>query len=204
MKRPLFLFVFFGAFLSQVAALKDSLPDRQTLSPVAAASGSSERPLRLPARGNTIDFREFGKVPIYFIPNAGQLDGRVDFYVQGKEKHVYFTAEGVTYALGHRAELDVSDGYSGRWAVTMDFVGARKGVKPEGQDETGAVISYFKGKPENWKAGLAAYSKIIYRDLWPGIDLVYKGDLDKLKYEFIVHPGADPQMIRIAIRGAEG
>jgi hypothetical protein len=78
-----------------------------------------------------------------------------------------------------------------------------EGVKPEGLEETGAVISYFSGKPEEWKTGLAAYSRIIYRDLWPGIDLVYEGELDELKYEFIVRPGANPARIRLAYRGAE-
>jgi hypothetical protein len=71
-----------------------------------------------------------------------------------------------------------------------------------GVEETGAVISYFKGKPEEWKTGLPTYSKIIYQDLWPGIDLLYYGTVDRMKYEFIVHPGADPSMIRFAYRGA--
>ncbi|MGZ8858161.1 MAG: DUF7948 domain-containing protein, partial [Candidatus Aminicenantales bacterium] len=74
---------------------------------------------------------------------------------------------------------------------------------PEGVEKTGAVISYFRGKPEEWKTGLPAYSRIIYRDLWPGIDLAYKGEMDKLKYEFIVHPGADPAKIGLAYRGVE-
>ena len=80
---------------------------------------------------------------------------------------------------------------------------ANKNVRPGGGGETGAVISYFKGKREDWRAGLPTYSKIIYRGLWPGIDLVYSGSADRLKYEFIVQPGADPARIRLAYRGAD-
>jgi hypothetical protein len=87
--------------------------------------------------------------------------------------------------------------------VKLDFLGAREDVEPEGLEKTGASISYFRGKPEEWKTGLPAYSGIIYRDLWPGIDLAYKGEMDKLKYEFIVHPGADPSEVKLAYRGAE-
>ena len=174
----------------------------------------------------------FGKMPVYFIPNQGQMEGSVDFYIQGNDKTVFFTPDGVTFALSYgpkpiktsedsstigppsiskiakagpeSAALEKAQAMnSKRWTTKMDFIGARKDSKAEGLDKTGAVISYFKGKPEDWQAGLSAYSKIIYRDLWPGIDLVYKGEVDKLKYEFLVHRGADPKAIRIALRGAE-
>jgi hypothetical protein len=90
-----------------------------------------------------------------------------------------------------------------RWAVKLDFVDARPEVIPEGLEESGAIISYFKGRPEEWRSGVAACSRIVYRDLWPGIDLFYYGTEDRLKYEFVVSPGADPSKIRLAYRGAE-
>jgi len=167
--------------------------------------------------------RDFGKIPLSFIPNKGQIDDQVSFYIHGTNETIYFAPGGVTFALNystkskdnkevrrliqHRLNSDKKpmdmDKDLRRWTVKMDFVGARKDVKPEGFDKTGAVVSYFKGKPEEWKPGLPAYSKILYRDLWPGIDLVYMGEVNKLKYEFIVHPGADPAQIRLAYRGTE-
>ncbi len=90
------------------------------------------------------------------------------------------------------------------WVVKLDFVGANADVKPVGEEKTGGVISYFKGKPADWKAGLPTYSRIVYRELWPGIDLAYSGTSNRLKYEFIVHPGADPSRVRLAYRGVEG
>jgi hypothetical protein len=159
---------------------------------------------------------DYGKMPVYFIPNRGQLDKQVAYYVQGKDKSLYFTEEGVTIALtkpvpskGAKPELlesgpDRSKATKGEcWVLKLDFVGAAKGVKPVGEDETGAVVSYFKGKQKDWKTGLPTYSKIVYRDLWPGIDLVYYGTVNRLKYEFIVHPGADPSEIRLAYRGVD-
>jgi len=145
---------------------------------------------------------DFGRVPVFFVPNQGQTDDGVSFYVKGADKTVYFAPDGVTFAMNYPARSGTEAG-SERWVVKLDFLGARKDVKPEGVEKTGAVLSYFRGKPEEWKTGLPAYSRIIYRDLWPGIDLAYKGDMDKLKYEFIVHPGADPSIIRLAYRGAE-
>ncbi len=183
---------------------------------------------------------DFGKMPVYFIPNKGQVDKPVAFYVQGKDKTLYFTGDGVTLVLtkpvpapeitaevsGGRSGGDeptqevgsanavlkdakvrseaVSTGQNERWVVKLDFVGANKNVKPIGEAEAGAAISYFRGKPEDWRTGLPTYSKIVYANLWPGIDLAYYGTVNKLKYEFVVHPGADPSAIRLAYRGAKG
>ncbi len=40
--------------------------------------------------------------------------------------------------------------------------------------------------------------------LWPGIDMVFRGEGGVLKYEFLVRPGADPRDIRLAYAGADG
>ncbi|MGZ5468200.1 MAG: DUF7948 domain-containing protein [Candidatus Aminicenantales bacterium] len=141
---------------------------------------------------------DFGKVPLSFIPNKGQVDGQAVFYVPGKDKTIYFTAEGLTFVLHGQRESTPK-----RWVVKLDFVGSNPEAVPTSFEESGAVISYFKGKPDAWKTGLSASSRIIYRELWPGIDLMYYGTIDRMKYEFIVHPGADPSMIKLAYRGAE-
>ena len=41
----------------------------------------------------------YGKLPLYFIENQGQLDPRVAYYIQGGDKSIYFTGRGVTFAL---------------------------------------------------------------------------------------------------------
>jgi hypothetical protein len=133
----------------------------------------------------------FGKLPLYFVENRGQLDSRVAYYVQGSDKAIYFTNDGLTFALPG-------------WALKLDFVGARADARPEGQEPTEATFSYFKGRPSQWQAGLKTYSEIVYRDLWPGIDLVYAGTVHRMKYTFRVKPGADPDQIKLAWRGAPG
>jgi hypothetical protein len=165
--------------------------------------------------------RDFGKIPLYFIPNEGQVDARVAYYLQGKDKTIYFTSEGLTYVLNGKGVGDKKDAGAdsgrkrlpmdrernetespSRYTVKLDFVGADADVRLSGEEKTGAVISYFKGKANEWKAGLPTYSRIVYKNLWPGIDLAYYGTVDKMKYEFVVHPGSDPSLIRLAYRGA--
>lgn len=144
--------------------------------------------------------REFGKFPLYFTENRGQLDSRISYYVSGRDKGVYFAHYGVTITLlQHGPDRDPE-----RWALKMDFLNANPAVRLEGEDVTETKVSYFTGSQQSWKAGLSTFSRVAYRDLWPGIDLVYSGTLGRMKYSFYLKPGADPNNIRIAYRGAAG
>jgi len=89
-----------------------------------------------------------------------------------------------------------------QWVVKLDFVGANP-VQPVGAGKTTAVISYFTGSPDQWQTGLPTYAQIVYRDLWHGIDLTYYGQAGQLKYDFVVHPGADPNQIQLRYRGVD-
>jgi len=197
-----FLLMFFGGAIGE-----GSKPGQVTPQAPSAPAGAS-------FAANT----DVGRVPLYFIPNQGQLDERVAFSIQGRGKTVYFTPGGVTFSLRQPLEKTAGNGETGSgklpaikentlsqsWVVKLEFVGANKDVKPVGEAKTGGVVSYFKGKPADWQAGLPTYSRIVYRELWPGIDLAYSGTANRLKYEFIVHPGADPSQVRLAYRGVEG
>src|SRR5262245_35317622 len=145
----------------------------------------------------------YGKLPLYFVENRGQTDNRVAFYIQGSDKTIYFTDEGLTIRLMGNGECGAGSGESGMgWALKLDFVGANRGVRPRGNNQTDAVFSYFRGSREQWQSGLKTYSSIAYHDLWPGIDLIYDGTNNRLKYAFVVKPGADPNQIKLAYRGA--
>jgi uncharacterized repeat protein (TIGR01451 family) len=156
------------------------------------------------------------QLPLHFIENAGQVDPQVRYYVQGFDKTFYFTARGVTLAFEERgafqqaprlvsAALDgaPAPGEQRRVALKLDFVGANKDAKLLGEEQAAALVSYFKGRPSEWKTGLKTYKKLVYRDLWPGIDLVYSGTVQRLKYVFVVKPGADPTLIKLAYHGAD-
>ncbi len=155
-------------------------------------------------------------MPLSFIANGGQLDKSAIYYVIGRDACFYFGSTGVSISvMGIAAPGKASLGYGPavprlkdkqdqkiRWTVKLDFIGADEDAIPVGDKGTDAVISYFKGRPSEWKAGLPAYSRIVYKDLWPGVDLAYSGSTDRLKYELVVQPGADPSSIRLAYRGA--
>jgi hypothetical protein len=159
----------------------------------------------------------FGQLPLIFIQNQGQLDSRVAYSLQGQDTSIYFSSSGLTFSLSDPItdtaasslstalytrnkpqNLDNSPAKTGRWTLKLDFLGANPGVIPQGEDKAKTVVSYFKGSPDQWHTGLPTFRRLVYHDLWPGIDLVYSGTSNRLKYEFIVEPGADPMQIRLA------
>ena len=172
-----------------------------------------------PAEGKVTGDADYGALPLLFIPNQGQFDSRVVYAVQGRDKSIFFTEQGLTVVLTDKpvaasARKDdrlrrigspepVAYTPKKRWALKLDFVDANPQARPETLEPADTLISYFKGRPEEWRTGLRASRRIIYRDLWPGIDLIYSGTVNRLKYDFIVRPGADPNRIRLAWRGAD-
>jgi hypothetical protein len=180
-----------------------------------AALPQGKRAAEQPALAQT-----FGGLPLLFIRNQGQMDSHVAYYLQGQDTSVYFASDGLTFALSapvtDTQPSDLSDALlnaknpkdlekpavkTGRWVLKLDFLGANPGVLPYGEEQAETVVSYFNGSPEQWHTGLPTYHRLVYPDLWPGIDLAYSGSGDRLKYEFIVRPGADPGQIRLAYRG---
>jgi hypothetical protein len=51
---------------------------------------------------------------------------------------------------------------------------------------------------------IPSYSSVVYRGLYPGIDMVWRVSGGHLKSEFVAAAGADPRIIRIAYSGAQG
>ena len=58
--------------------------------------------------------------------------------------------------------------------------------------------------PRNWFADVPAYQKVQYADIYPGIDLSFYADQQRLESVFVVQPGADASAIRFVFEGSEG
>ncbi|HEY6334143.1 MAG TPA: SBBP repeat-containing protein, partial [Blastocatellia bacterium] len=159
-------------------------------------------PLKDEASRARIDWT-LGHQPVSFVENRGQIDPEVAYYVEGMGTRLYFTSKGVTFSIPQRKAGSDPGEPVNRWNILMEFGGARADAKPVGQDATKTKFSYFQGQRDQWKTGLHSFSRVVYRDLWPGIDLIYAGGTNAVKYEYRVKPGADPSMIQLAYRGGQ-
>ncbi|MFH2000306.1 MAG: SBBP repeat-containing protein, partial [Planctomycetota bacterium] len=109
----------------------------------------------------------------------------------------------ITYAFSGSECINAD---AGRWVVKQEFIDAQPHVIPKAPDEEKPLdlkLNYFKGPREEWRTAVPAYSRIVYENIWPGIDLVFYGAANQLKYDLIVKPGAEPERIRFVFYGAE-
>jgi hypothetical protein len=141
--------------------------------------------------------------PISFVENRGQIDPGVAYYVEGMGTRLYFTSTGITFSVPQRKTGSGTTQPANRWNVLMDFSGARKDARPVGEEPTPTKFSYFRGQKDQWKTGLHSFFRVVYQNLWPGIDLIYAGAKSAVKYEYRVKPGADPASIQLAYRGGQ-
>jgi hypothetical protein len=158
------------------------------------ASGAPPAPGVSAEDAPALDAESLLRQPLAFVPNRGQMPAGVRHEARVDGLALYFKRSGVTLvrSVGGRREV-----------LVLRFVGAsgETAIHP-GRRLTGRV-SYLRGKdPARWQRGLPSYGRLTYRDVWPGIDVVFHGRREKLEYDFVVNPGADLEDIRLGYAGA--
>jgi hypothetical protein len=87
--------------------------------------------------------------------------------------------------------------------LRMRLVGANPGAQISGLGELPGKSNYFIGNdPRKWRTSIANFAKVEYKEIYPGIDVVFYGSQGQLEFDFVVAPGADPKAIRFEIVGA--
>ena len=89
-------------------------------------------------------------------------------------------------------------------ALALRFLGSNRNVAIRGERPGPGRVNYLLGNdPAERRTGLRTYERVVYRNLWPGVDMVFAGQNGELKYEFLVRPGARVRDIRLAYGGAK-
>jgi hypothetical protein len=133
-------------------------------------------------------------LPIVFETNMGQVPPAYQFLSRHGGVEALFSSSGVDLFLPQ------SD-HSGP-SISFRLLGARVDVVPEGKDLLPSKSNYLLGNdPSRWIHGVSNHSQVIYPEIYPGIDLVFRGSGDDLEHDFRISPGADPAKIRFSIGG---
>src|SRR5262245_2246493 len=134
----------------------------------------------------------YGSLPLGFEPNRGQSDARVKFMARSQGLTLFLTATDAV--LVTRAA-----------SLKMRVLGGNPAAVAQGLDELpGRIHSLIGRDPRKWRTDGRAYARVLYREIYPGIDLAYYGTRQQgLECDFVVAPGADPRAIRLGFEGAE-
>jgi YVTN family beta-propeller protein len=145
----------------------------------------------------------FGNLPLWFVPNAGQTDPLVRFQANSANGAIFFTPDQIAFSLTSNAQSPA--------VVRLRLEGANPTAEMTGADALTGRVNYFIGNdPTHWRTDLPTYAGIVYRGVYPGVDLRYDGTLAlpggslRLKGTYAVAPGADPARIRWRYQGAAG
>src|SRR5437879_4297575 len=156
----------------------------------------------------------YGKLPLSFEANQGQTDPQVRFLSRGSGYTLFLTpTEAVltlTKADAHakrripgEATLAELEKHAGT-VLRIRLVGANPVPEVAGVGELPGKSNYFVGNdPKKWRANVPTYVKVEYRDVYPGVNLVYYGNQRQLEHDFVVSPGADPKAITLAFEGMD-
>ena len=162
------------------------------------------------------------RLPLSFEANQGQTDKRVNFLSRGRGYGLFLTRDeavlelekpsvvssplsvvGTKSSRGMSASQRTTD--NGRRTTNsvlrLKLVNANQNAAVIGAHELPGKVNCFLGNdPKNWRTNLPTYAQVRYRNVYPGIDLVYYGNQGgELEYDFVVAPGADPSSISLAV-----
>lgn len=138
------------------------------------------------------------ELPVNFERNAGQADSTVQFLARGSSGSLFLTRDEawlVSSGIGQTPEAN---------ALGLRFVGANSSPAPEGLDALSGKANYFFGaQSSRWLTNVPTFGRVRYREMYPGVDVVFYGSPQSLEYDLIVQPGADPNAILLHFDGAD-
>ncbi len=187
-----------------------------------AGACNSQRFARLadpPVATGAVVAKDYGRLPLSFEPNQGQTDPRVKFLSHGRGYVLLLTSTEALLSLRAGAERREDLRPSGRGPLPFSaeknsenvvlrvrLKGANRTPQMAAIDELPGKVSYFIGDdPRKWRINIPNYAAVRYQEVYPGVDLVYRGESkQQLEYRFELAPAARPEEIELEFGGAKG
>lgn len=157
---------------------------------------------------------------VEFIENKGQWDPRVKFMSNAGDGSFFLRENGYTISQYNPTDIEnlkdrkhgiVSSGTKNKslnkvraHSYSVEFLNAQTAqILPDKPIST--VNNYFIGNDKSkWATNCKIYKAVTYSNVYPGVDVRYYVDGgSNLKYDFIVHPGANVDNIAMKYSGAE-
>jgi hypothetical protein len=150
----------------------------------------------------------YGRLPLFFTENQGQVDPHVKFYTRGQGHTIFFTPEAMVLSL-KRSSGDVErnggkkKGAGNQALVQLRPQGIRPGVEILATEPLPGKVNYYQGNdPGKWRTEVPTFKSVLYREAYPGIDLKFYGTRQQqVEYDLIIKPGADPKQVKFLYQG---
>jgi hypothetical protein len=151
-----------------------------------------------------------------FVENRGQLSPSVRYYACASGATFYFTETSVVLDLKEplprpadlrspgQEQAGVPRGSRRGCAVWARFEKANPSPRIEARRRATTRFNYLRGNdPAGWQRDVPVFEEIVYHDLWPGVDLVWRREGGRLVYEVVAATGADPGQVSFRYEGVQ-
>ena len=133
------------------------------------------------------------RLPMRFDP-ATNTGG--EFIARGPRYAVRLSSTAITIGLRSAQAAYRFETVSMRLKKARTVVG--RGIEP-----LPGLTNYISGNdPSQWRAGVHSFAKVEFPNVYDGVNVVYYGTNRQLEYDFVVKPGANPEVIRLGFEGA--
>jgi hypothetical protein len=141
--------------------------------------------------------QRLGSIPLFFEENLGQLGKEAKFSTRGKGYTACFSESGVKFFINTVKENSHS-------SFEMRLVDATETQFISPQNSLPGKSHFYTGRnQDSWHVNDPHYSKLKYSQVYPGIDLVFYGNRNRLEFDFVVQPGVSPDMVAFEFNGVE-
>ena len=131
-----------------------------------------------------------------------QLDGGALFLEKNAFTYNFYDKENLRknhFGKGHPLSKGIKS-----HAFRMQFINANINVETSAQKITSDYCNYFIGNDKKcWASNVKNYKEVNYKNLYQGIDLQILGNQNSIKYNFIVAPKVNPDIIHLNYEGLE-
>jgi Beta-propeller repeat len=136
----------------------------------------------------------YGRLPLSFAQNRGQAPRGFDYVADGAGWSLGLGRGGVRLALARGRGLGS--------VLRVLAPGGRLSSPVAERQLPGRVSSFVGGDRGRWVSGAPTFARVVYRNVWRGVDLAFHGRQGVLEYDLDLAPGADPGRVALRFAGA--
>ena len=155
---------------------------------ILAIQSLTDAPARLLALAND----SLGTRHLYFEENRGQFAPGVRYRTTYKGQQILLTSDEMIWKT--------KEGNLAPSSLPMKLMNSNPKAFSEGLNRLSGEVNYLLA--DHRYTHISTYSKVQYHDVYPGVNLVYYFNQQRLEYDFVLAPGADVNRIRLTFNDA--
>lgn len=161
---------------------------------------------------------------VYFVKNSGQIIDeaggkrpQILYTAEAGDVNIFFTTQSISYVFSEKVERmlksrkhpdskvkkEKKEEKLNIHRVDMQLIGSNTNVEIIGDEQAEYQCNYYLPHCQDGLTHVSVYRKLIYKNVYNNIDLVFYSHEGRVKYDFIVRPGGNASDIRFRYSGAK-